>query len=1393
MEIDLNLKDKLDVRRQIFNVHYNYYKNIGIETIKQQSGQVEQVSSDYQGRVIYELLQNAFDKAEEKILVEINDGILYIANDGQKFTYVANYDYLNGGSERGDFQSLCSISTSTKTVEKNIGNKGVGFKSSFSVAKKETVSIYTKGKVISDSAEFEQDIHFKLCSSFTEDNLDFKEFDEDIKNNITEKLRQVAIERPDRGIPGYYFPLQLSVTSSHVNQLFNDGYVTIIAIEFVNQQEIESLFNEIKDIHFRFISLKFPNNFNIEFKKEDDLLFTKNVVAKDNTLFTAKLNNSVQELAEKAGVQINQQQVAIKFKDSPTGVFYNYLPTKVNSPFKYVDFHADFHTTVDRKEINFDGGKIGAYNCALLDACVELYFSVISSYSNTEEKLFEPTYLESFSAKLHDFNWHYIDVGDASRIYDKTKKLFNINDVINQHNIGSKRHYKNLVGLLSSLAKHYFKQTHEKEKHKLFFENILKFISSFTNDYNTRYSRADEFKTELFETIRDLNAKVIPSIDFEKVEELFYRKKGGKDVKLPNSISIKITDFEITDTTIKSALNIKEFSDSNEILKHFLQCSFLGEVNDAEISESDQKALLKSCYLLYQSKREVDYISTHRYTTIFTAELRDKNSTSNQANFSVSTLFLKLKNGRFKPAQLCTKDELDKEFLDFCESDLDKWLRFLGVSTETNYRFVDRRIYENQKDGLAYIPKLLVRQEMPQTIKGELLRYIHIVDLKGQFTHPAIINNNNYSFLKNFSNRKLKKELDSLCIAKDSNYPREYFNILKEKMDKYLNTDKNNIIRFYQSVFEVFAKQNFYLVIQDGILKWSKNTDFYALTNKADFELAIEVFKDKQILAYYSGGYEKFKDKLKNKFITPIKGKVNYTKKTNDFVLKKVLSEKFPYILINLSHSRDSEVNYLSEEVTLISLQEKFEKMEIYTCDNLEQSLNFPGLGTDSSPKDYAINEAELFLSNISSKSQWTQGICDFLFNNISIKEQVELILLHKEIDDLKNETNPDELSLINGKWKVDYQNKFKEYQNKILSSYNRSLNGNESWYRYSKENINSFLIERQQNNQLDDLVRDINKYKRDYDGYFDDFKLQIDYSHINKDIAILQTHLDSTEVDKELKERMLKLIRKGEERILGIEVKIKELKENFPHIFEINESEEKLKAKEAKLQSQQSINEIYKKIKHVNLKEIEEKNLNASNQRSRTLDRKTKQIIFQADSDTSERSMQLEITGASGEVEVLICLINEFIQLSIEERKEGIMAIKKELQSHTKNNVFDKYAEECLGLVNDNHKLKKALIPLLYVSKKFKYANFDLITYKKGKPTLIEVKTTKNIKSKRFYLSIAEVNTARVNQSYEIVRVTPQSIIFMGNPIKKVDQNILEIKTDGFSLKPRNYEFIIN
>ena len=84
------------------------------------------VATDYDGRTLIELLQNAHDAhssgtRDGRVLVQLDlgageNGTLYVANRGHPF-------------RPEDFQSICRVALSSKRPDEGIGNKGVGFKS----------------------------------------------------------------------------------------------------------------------------------------------------------------------------------------------------------------------------------------------------------------------------------------------------------------------------------------------------------------------------------------------------------------------------------------------------------------------------------------------------------------------------------------------------------------------------------------------------------------------------------------------------------------------------------------------------------------------------------------------------------------------------------------------------------------------------------------------------------------------------------------------------------------------------------------------------------------------------------------------------------------------------------------------------------------------------------------------------------------------------------------------------------------------------------------------------------------------------------------------------------------------------------------------------------------
>ena len=91
-------------------------------------GSEKALVQDYSGRVVFELLQNALDRASRRVLIRWNqgEGLLDVANDGKPVTVEA----VDG--RRSDLQALLSLHSSSKSAKESVGNKGVGFRSVFS-------------------------------------------------------------------------------------------------------------------------------------------------------------------------------------------------------------------------------------------------------------------------------------------------------------------------------------------------------------------------------------------------------------------------------------------------------------------------------------------------------------------------------------------------------------------------------------------------------------------------------------------------------------------------------------------------------------------------------------------------------------------------------------------------------------------------------------------------------------------------------------------------------------------------------------------------------------------------------------------------------------------------------------------------------------------------------------------------------------------------------------------------------------------------------------------------------------------------------------------------------------------------------------------------------------
>lgn len=1388
---------------KIFEKHYDYYKNVGVETIKQQAGQVEQVSKDYEGRVIFELLQNAFDKAKKNILVEVQGDSLYIANDGTKFSYNANHDYKEGQSDtdkftRYDFQSLCSISTSSKNTSESIGNKGVGFKSVFSVARDGYVNVYTKGEMIENGNGIPETISFGIFDSFKNVKDIPDAFPEDLQKRIEKQIQQVQQERKERGVPGYYYPLHITEEPQIILDYFEKGYVTVVEIPFHNLDIIKALFEEIRKIHFNFVSLKYPEDFNIEFKLNGESF--KKIINTETGLFFSTIikDEAIEIIAKEADIHIgSNNKVAICFKTEEeiergeTGLLYNYLPTQKASPLKYVDFHADFHTSVDRKTIEFSKkSKIGQYNTALLKACVELYFSVISSCSNTTEKAdIQLKHIDEQKVNLNSFRWHYLAVNSNDDVYDIVRSILKIeDDYINQGNWDDKFRYKVAVDLISGIGYSFFQKDtiNEKERND-FFKYVIEFIHCFTDDYKKQYSRVQIFKSELADKLLSLKIQLLPNIILDHNIEVLYKEKDNEELSLPIFMGVNVTTFRVPDEYFSSCLCIKKYSDINVLFKYFRQTSIKGEISEKSITETDQISMLRSLFQLYKTKTDKPDSFAHRYSRFLSESDRKYNSAQNITAFSVSTVFLKTNSGKYKPAQLCTINELDNAFLEsFIDNEELKelFLIFIGVSTESGYLIIDKKIFNAFKDGLDFIPAPYSRDETENLTAKEIIPNIVIITGKKNI-HPALINYNRYPFLEDISNKKVQKHLQPLRIGEYYLFPPDYADVLIKKMKDNTKKYPQDVFRLYSAnAFRLFYEMGIYLTINKGKLQWTDEQNFKIAQNRNDFELLKN--QDLTLLCFFNGN--EVPDGLKYLFI-----ELNI--KDVEINNQQDISEDFrasyealiPFVLAEISYlnSRISEKDYIKNIDEIKSFQRYWNSITVISGDKLSILVEYQ---KDSEPlylsQSYCFHDKKLYFDNSISVSQKSEAIAKSIFNIGSLSAKIELIFFHKKPEDIKTEYNQEDINEIKKIWLPDYYKKFEAFQKLILEHFNYLYVENDLWYVYNDSHRSELLITLDSQNRLNELIQFVNDFKENEDlrEYFEGFNLEIDRSYIESkagEILALNEALDCNEnIEIEVKKLSKRL---GSE--FRLNTIFNELQEKNPESQNKNIAVQKSE-KQKDIELNNRIDDILNKIPIQTSKEVQTLDLSGESV-SQPIPIKKKKVIYKGEQLPDNKI--LETLGASGEEEVLLFFINEFISNEKINRVDAINQVYELLKEKIGDDSLKKFKDNCIKEINDNEKLRRALIPFFYVTIHHKFSFFDLIVFYENEPTLVEVKTTSN--SKTFYLSIAEVEAARGKHNYIIVRNTSDCIYLLGNPIKSVEKELTYIKGDKFTLKARNYE----
>ena len=323
---------KINEQNAIFSSMYNEYctpKPFALSRIKTDFNQEIKTKNEYQGREIYELIQNADDQdaSHLHITLDTRKRQLKVANDGDK-----------PFSEEG-YCSIMLADSSPKIFAKLIGQKGLGFRSILNWA--DSVTITSNGVMC----------EFSPVQAFNSW--------EDIKKKLDPEV-VADLERLSRK-NGRKCPIPILAIPHVVNHENDPGIAAEIKIDYFqeSQQSILEQLNSLSPQVLLFLRCLQQ----IEIKVDDEsprILKRESLQAEEfSGIKTVRINQECWHFLERAG-QLDENdkdsnyQVAVAYKDGQVDMSSNYVycffPTKVLNPYNCV-IHATFELSQSRKEI----------------------------------------------------------------------------------------------------------------------------------------------------------------------------------------------------------------------------------------------------------------------------------------------------------------------------------------------------------------------------------------------------------------------------------------------------------------------------------------------------------------------------------------------------------------------------------------------------------------------------------------------------------------------------------------------------------------------------------------------------------------------------------------------------------------------------------------------------------------------------------------------------------------------------------------------------------------------------------------------------------------------------------------------------------------------------------
>lgn len=1053
----------IDEVRKIFKNHWEYYSKQGagiLDTIHNLQGKIAQ---EYSGRVIYELLQNAFDPAENHVIIDIfvhdNYKYLIVANDGDYFSFQSNFDY-DKKEPKNNFNSLCSIADSNKKFSSSIGNKGIGFRSVFQVNDKmeeKVAYILTKPYINKQQINTKEVIGFKLYETAIYSEICKNEFYELIIQNNNNQIDLLNSNR----LCGFCYPILLATDEiKKFEEYFQSDIRTIIIVPLYTtsyENKISKYIEQVKKIHFYFVSLKYDiKDIKVSICKQEPKIINS---SKYLTFSSINKNKELNELTQNLHLIDENNELHIKVAcyyhtSDEVNYIYNYLPTEMKSPFRCMDIHSDFLTSLNRESMNLkEAEDEGKYNLILLRACIELHFLIFVKYlDNSSVKLNLELIDENNIPKIKlnkDNFWKYIQLNDSTI---KQQTIDIINKIFKKEK--EDKPFENFYSFISKLAFKYFNESDYEitlENINDFWKVIFDYFDLWREDkgssifaINWIRERFNDAVIKPFEKIKCIPI-TIKNNDKEELKSIksfndivFYKESNNNtNISIPSNLNISITEYSFFNNAYSLAtepqfkdLQFKKFTNYNEILKHFRQTSKSGDIGDAKIEEKEQKDILKTVFEIYLAKMESNFVSTHRYIEVL-SDKTNKDYTKIAADFSVSTLFLKIGNNKYKPSQYCHIEEVDKVFLDFeipkekkDKKSIDDFLKFLGVSFDKNIKYID---YDNKVffEGLDYIPSLITNID----VKEEFSKISYIPNMKiqynGDLKHPSLFYKTSIynGILQEIKSKETDKDSLSIVVKKLEYYPEKYIDILVNSQSKIQNLDCDVVFKFYNEIFKKYSEK-YLIYTTDGKIEWIKELDktIYIAKTKEDFDL----LKNKtNILATFSD--VKDSDKLK-KFQANIEKSIVNMDGEDKKSIKQQLDILVPYILLSISKSdKESRKDFLEDEQSnLQSYFQKWQELEFKQLDKIELKIKIVGKEEEIKPTELSepiLIDKIVYYKEENELYEFATIMADF-FTVGKLQTNIENILLKGE--KVRDSFDKREIEQISSKW-INIDDKTKE------------------------------------------------------------------------------------------------------------------------------------------------------------------------------------------------------------------------------------------------------------------------------------------------------------------------------------------------------------------------------